>query len=80
MKFREGEHLVNHISNTKIFTTKTSLLDTLEYLKFLLDSGDLKSYLRLQDLFPETYRLELPGDLVKFLNSPREGIWLAKKS
>lgn len=36
MKFKEGYQIVNHISNSKIFTTKISTLDTLEYLKISL--------------------------------------------
>lgn len=36
IKFREGDHIVNHISNSKIFTNKISTLDTLEYLKLAL--------------------------------------------
>jgi hypothetical protein len=39
MKFREGEHLVNHISNAKLFTTKITTLDTLENLKLSLENG-----------------------------------------
>jgi hypothetical protein len=36
--------------------------------------------LRVSDFFPETYRLDIAADLVKFLNSPSEGLWLAKKA
>ena len=39
IKFREGEHIVNHISNAKIFTNKISTLDVLEYLKMALENG-----------------------------------------
>jgi hypothetical protein len=38
-KFIEGEHIVNHVSNAKIFTNKISTLDTLEYLKLALEGG-----------------------------------------
>lgn len=30
MRFKEGEHIVNHISNSRIFTTKITTLDILE--------------------------------------------------
>jgi hypothetical protein len=37
MKFKEGEHIVNHISNARIFTTKISTLECLEILKIALE-------------------------------------------
>ena len=36
--------------------------------------------MRLADFFPPTYRLDVVADLVNFLNSPNEGLWLVKKS
>jgi hypothetical protein len=80
MKFKEGEHIVNHISNARIFTTKISTLETLEILKIALEKQELPSSLRLKDFFPKTYRLDMPADLVNFLNSKSEGLWLSKKS
>lgn len=76
----EGEHIVNHISNAKIFTNKISTLETLEYLKMALESGLIKSDLRLSDFFPDTYRLDVVADLIKFLHSKSEGLWLVKKA
>lgn len=67
-KFVEGEHIVNHISNARIFTNKISTLETLEQLKFALESGAIQSDIRLSDFFPETYRLDVVADLVNFLN------------
>jgi len=43
MKFRQGEHIVNHISNARIFTTKITLLEVLETLKIALEKGEVKS-------------------------------------
>ena len=80
MKFKEGEHIVNHISNSRIFTTKISTLETLEILKIALEKQELPSSLRLKDFFPETYRLDMPADLVNFLNSKSDGLWLSKKA
>lgn len=76
MKFREGEHIVNHISNARIFTTKITTLEILEQVKIALENGELNSTLRLSDFFPETYRLDIAADLVKFLNSKTGGCWL----
>lgn len=36
--------------------------------------------MKLSDFFPETYRLDVVADLMKFLNSKTEGLWLLKKS
>jgi hypothetical protein len=47
MKFVEGQHLVNHISNAKIFTTKITTLETLEYLKIRLENGELTSSMKV---------------------------------
>lgn len=80
MKFVEGQHMVNHISNAKIFTTKITTLETLEYLKIRLENGELTSSMKVSDFFPETYRLDIAADLVKFLNSKSEGLWLSKKA
>ena len=80
MKFREGEHIVNHISNAKIFTTKITTLDTLECLKIAIEKGEVSSSMKVSDFFPETYRLDIAADLVKFLNSNSEGLWLQKKA
>lgn len=80
LKFREGEHIVNHISNAKIFTNKISTLDTLQFLKMALACGQMTSDLRVEDFFPTTYRLDVVADLINFLNSPSEGLWLVKKA
>ena len=80
MKFKEGVHIVNHISNAKIFTNKISILETLDNLKYAQDQGTIVSSMRLADFFPPTYRLDVVSDLVNFLNSPNEGLWLVKKS
>lgn len=80
MKFREGEHIVNHISNARIFTTKITTLETLELVKIAIENGELPSSMKVSDFFPETYRLDIAADLVKFLNSKTEGFWLSKKA
>ena len=69
LKFKEGEHIVNHISNSRIFTNKITTLEVLEQVKIALENGELPSEMRLKDFFPETYRLDVAADLVNFLNS-----------
>jgi hypothetical protein len=76
MKFKEGEHIVNHISNSRIFTTKITTLEVLEILKIAIEKGEIPSTMKLQDFFPETYRLDVAADLVNFLNSKTKGLWL----
>lgn len=80
MKFKEGVHIVNHISNSKIFTTKISTIEILESLKFALVDGKIESTMKVTDFFPDTYRLDVVADLVKFLNASNEGLWLVKKA
>lgn len=80
MKFKEGLHLANHISNARIFTNKISTLETLENLRFNLENGNVQSFMKFQDILPETYRLDVVADLVKFLNTPDTGFWLVKKN
>jgi hypothetical protein len=82
MKFRPGEQIVNHISNSRIFTTKITTLEVLETLKIALEKGEITStsYQAVSQFFPETYRLDIAADLVKFLNSKTQGLWLQKKA
>ena len=37
-------------------------------------------YKNVGEFFPETYRLDMVSDLVKFLNSKTGGLWLIKNS
>ena len=79
MRFIEGTHIVNHISNCWIFTNKITTLDTIENLKISLKSGEIVTPLHPDQFFPETYKLNFAPDLVKFLNEKDEGYWLLKK-
>lgn len=66
MTFKEGVHIANHISNSnKVFTSKISLIETIEDLKLNLQTGILKSDLikSVSDFVPETYRLDVVSDL-----------------
>ena len=83
MKFKEGVHIANHISNSnKVFTSKISLIETIEELKLNLQTGILKSDMikSVADFVPETYRLDVVSDLHQFLSSKTQGLWLEKKS
>jgi len=63
IKFKEGEHIVNHISNARIFTTKISTLEILEQLKIAIENGEIKSSMKLAEFFTETYRLDIAATL-----------------
>lgn len=72
MTFKEGVHIANHISNSnKVFTSKISLMETIEDLKLNLQTGILKSDMikSVSDFVPETYRLDVVSDLHCFLSS-----------
>jgi hypothetical protein len=83
MKFKEGLHIVNHFSNSRIFTFKNTTLDTLENLNLNMQSSKTpvsEIYSRVNEFFPDTFRLDMVSDLVKFLNYSDEGLWLVKSS
>ena len=45
-----------------------------------MEEGTIKSDLKLKDFFPETYRLDVVADLVNFLNTKKDGLWIVKKN
>ena len=79
MRFVEGVHIVNHISNCWTFTNKITTLDTIENLKISLKSGEITTPLHPDSFYPESYKLNYGPDLVKFLNREDEGLWILKK-
>lgn len=83
MHFKEGAHIANHISNSgKVFTNKISTLEAIQNLALNLQSGQLKSDLvqKVEEFWPETYRLDVVSDLYQFLNNSDAGFWIEKKS
>jgi len=75
-----GKHIVNHIPNIPCFTNKTSTLETIENLKISLSTGILKSELKVEDFWPETYKLDSVSHLADFMNNAKDGLWILKKS
>jgi len=58
-----------------------STLEIIEQLAIAQRNGTADSLiLKVEDFWPETYRLDVVADLVKFLNSKTEGMWLVKKA
>ena len=82
MKFVEGRHICNHFSNSKVFTNKIQTLDMLELLNRSLKSGELQSdiFQGIESFMPDTYRLDIVADLVRFLQTEDKGLWLVKNS
>ena len=82
MKFVEGKHLVNHISNCKIFTDKIQCSDMLEALNRSLQNGHIKSdvFNGTDTFLPETFRLDVVADLINFLKTDNNLMWLVKDS
>ena len=82
MKFQEGRHIVNHISNAKMFTFKIPCMEMLADLNRSLQCGDIQSeiYQNTSEFLPVTYRLDSVADFVQFLNCDNDTLWLVKKS
>ena len=82
MKFVEGRHIVNHISNSKIFTNKIESMEMLADLNRSLQSGAIASplYGTTDPFLPQTFRLDVVADFVNFLKTDNNSLWLVKKS
>jgi hypothetical protein len=83
MQFKEGYHIANHFSNSRIFCNKITTLETLENLNLAMQSASepmSQFFKSVNEFTPATYRLDIVSDLVKFLNCDNEGLWLVKNS
>ncbi|XP_078415327.1 protein polyglycylase TTLL10-like [Cetorhinus maximus] len=83
--FRPGRQILNQIPNNKILTSKAGLCSSLkEYeriaMKYSKGQYSHKS-IRLDDFFPESYRIDVQGDRQLFFDTFRDGqIWICKPS
>ena len=82
MTFREGLHICNHFSNSKVFTDKIQTLEMLELLNRSLKNKEITSefYDSIESFNPVTYRLDMVSDLIQFLQNEDKGLWLVKNS
>lgn len=82
MKFVEGKHIVNHISNSKIFTDKVKCMEILANLNRSLQSGHIQSpiFNSTDQFLPLTFRLDIVADFVNFLKTDNNSLWLVKNS
>ena len=66
MKFQEGKHIVNHISNSKVFTNKIECMEMLANLNRSIKSGHITStiYQNTDEFLPLTFRLDSVADFV----------------
>uniref|UniRef100_A0A8C5P3D9 Protein polyglycylase TTLL10 n=1 Tax=Jaculus jaculus TaxID=51337 RepID=A0A8C5P3D9_JACJA len=82
--FQEGQQLLFQLPNNKLLTTKIGLLSALrEYARILSKSKMLSSahpkVLKMEDFFPETYRLDIKDDRQAFFSVFDETqIWICK--
>ncbi|XP_026537355.1 inactive polyglycylase TTLL10 [Notechis scutatus] len=78
--FREGEQLLYQIPNNKILTTKISLLMNLrEYERVMKKVGQTAKLLKMEDFFPETFRLDTKDEREIFFEIYKEPhIWICK--
>ena len=82
MTFKEGIHICNHFSNSKVFTDKIQTLEILEILHRSLKNKEVTSefYQGIEDFNPLTFRLDMVSDLIQFLQNEDKGLWLVKNS
>ena len=82
MKFAEGKHIVNHFSNSKIFTNKIECLEMLAALNRSMQSGHVSSTIfnNTDEFLPQTFRLDIVADFVNFLKTDNDSLWLVKNS
>uniref|UniRef100_A0A8C5SUH5 Tubulin tyrosine ligase like 10 n=1 Tax=Laticauda laticaudata TaxID=8630 RepID=A0A8C5SUH5_LATLA len=78
--FREGEQLLYQIPNNKILTTKIGLLMNLrEYERVMKKVGQTAKLLKMEDFFPETFRLDTKDEREIFFEIYKEPhIWICK--
>ncbi|KAJ7306396.1 hypothetical protein JRQ81_009742 [Phrynocephalus forsythii] len=78
--FREGEQLLYQIPNNKVLTTKIGLLMNLrEYERVMRKINRNARMLRMEDFFPETFRLDTKDEREIFFELYREPeIWICK--
>nr|XP_020832299.1 inactive polyglycylase TTLL10 isoform X1 [Phascolarctos cinereus] len=83
--FREGEQLLYQIPNNKLLTTKIGLLNALrEYTRVMnkISRSPTAAHikvLKMEDFFPETYRLDLKEERESFITVFHdEEIWICK--
>uniref|UniRef100_A0A8C5PGQ5 Tubulin tyrosine ligase like 10 n=1 Tax=Leptobrachium leishanense TaxID=445787 RepID=A0A8C5PGQ5_9ANUR len=80
--FREGEQLLYQIPNNKLLTTKIGLLNSLrEYERVMLKIGSIGTprSLKINDFFPETFRLDITSEKESFFSLYEDGqTWICK--
>ncbi|XP_060132187.1 inactive polyglycylase TTLL10 isoform X2 [Zootoca vivipara] len=78
--FKEGEQLLYQISNNKILTTKIGLLMNLrEYERVMKKINRTTKVLRMEEFFPETFRLDTKDERDIFFEIYEEPqIWICK--
>ncbi|KAM6434584.1 inactive polyglycylase TTLL10 isoform 3-T3 [Liasis olivaceus] len=78
--FREGQQLLYQIPNNKVLTTKIGLLMSLrEYERVMRKVSRTTKLIRLEDFFPETFRLDTKDEREIFFEIYREPhIWICK--
>ncbi|XP_063292949.1 inactive polyglycylase TTLL10 [Pelobates fuscus] len=80
--FRDGEQLVYQIPNNKLLTTKIGLLNSLrEYERVMIKISKLGNprILRMEDFFPETFRMDIATERDTFFSLNEESqTWICK--
>uniref|UniRef100_A0A673TY42 Tubulin tyrosine ligase like 10 n=1 Tax=Suricata suricatta TaxID=37032 RepID=A0A673TY42_SURSU len=82
--FREGEQLLYQIPNNKVLTTKIGLLSALREYSRVVSKTKMSpcaqaGVLKMEEFFPETYRLDIRDEREAFFTLSNENqIWICK--
>uniref|UniRef100_UPI00398E805D protein polyglycylase TTLL10-like n=1 Tax=Pristiophorus japonicus TaxID=55135 RepID=UPI00398E805D len=80
--FRPGRQILNQIPNNRILTTKGGLCSSLkEYERIAIKYSKGVKAVKLDEFFPETYRIDVKTERQTFFDVFRDGqIWICKPS
>lgn len=79
--FKEGEQLVNHISNIGLLTTKIGLLESLQELNRTQSKLSGRRLPEVSSFYPQTLRLDNPQQRAEFFSKFKGGgRWICKPS
>ncbi|XP_007905134.1 protein polyglycylase TTLL10 [Callorhinchus milii] len=81
--FQQGKQMLNHIPNNKILTTKAGLCSSLKDYERVMSKYTITPSsgrgMKLDDFYPETYRMDMKKERQTFFEVFREGqIWICK--
>ncbi|XP_078415326.1 protein polyglycylase TTLL10-like [Cetorhinus maximus] len=80
--FHEGKQMLNQIPNTKVLTTKFGLCSSLKDNERIMNKYGrimFSKFMKLEEFYPETYRMDLRSERYAFYQVFQEGqTWISK--